>query len=53
MFARNFPDAPGIQTALTQLKQEGFVARLYEKWFGAPPPADSASVKVLDELTPN
>jgi len=48
MFTRNFADAPRIQAALTQLKQEGVVARIYEKWFGAPPPADSASVKVLD-----
>jgi polar amino acid transport system substrate-binding protein len=48
MFAKNFADAPRIQVALTQLKQEGVVARIYEKWFGAPPPADSASVKVLD-----
>jgi polar amino acid transport system substrate-binding protein len=48
MFAKNFADAARIQAAVTQLKQEGFVARIYEKWFGAPPPADSASVKVLD-----
>ncbi len=48
MFAKNFVDAPKIQVALTQLKQDGFVARDFEKWFGAPPPADSASVQVLD-----
>jgi polar amino acid transport system substrate-binding protein len=48
MFAKSFADASRIQTAITQLKQDGFMARLYEKWFGAPPPADSASVKVLD-----
>jgi len=48
MFAKNFADAARIQAAVTQLKQEGFVARIYEKWFGTPPPADSASVRVLD-----
>ena len=48
MFARNFVDAARIQVALTQMKQEGFVARIHEKWFGAAPSGDSASVKVLD-----
>jgi len=48
MFAKNFADASRIQAALTQLKQEGFVARAHEKWFGEPPSPDSASVKVLD-----
>ena len=48
MFAKNFADAFRIQTALTAMKQEGFVALSHEKWFGVRPPADSASVKVLD-----
>jgi polar amino acid transport system substrate-binding protein len=48
MFAKNFADAAKIQVALTQMKRDGFVARVHEKWFGAPPPADSASVQVLD-----
>ena len=48
MFAKNFADASRIQTALTAMKQEGFVALAHEKWFGVRPPADSASVKVLD-----
>jgi len=48
MFAKNFTDAARIQATLTQLKQEGFIARLHEKWFGAPPPQDSATVRVLD-----
>jgi polar amino acid transport system substrate-binding protein len=48
MFAKNFADAPKIQTALSELKREGFVAHAHEKWFGAPPAADSASVQVLD-----
>jgi polar amino acid transport system substrate-binding protein len=48
MFAKNFADASKIQTALTELKREGFVARMHEKWFGSPPAADSASVQVLD-----
>jgi hypothetical protein len=48
MFAKNFADAARIQSALTQLKREGFVAHAHEKWFGAPPPVDSASVQVLE-----
>ena len=48
MFAKNFADAAAVQRALTELKHEGFVARAHEKWFGTPPPVDSASVVVLD-----
>lgn len=48
MFARNFADAAKIQAALTALKQEGFVAKLHQKWFGAEPPVDSSTVRVLD-----
>jgi polar amino acid transport system substrate-binding protein len=48
MFAKNFADAGRIQTALTQMKQDGFIARIHLKWFGVPPPADSATVRVLD-----
>jgi polar amino acid transport system substrate-binding protein len=48
MFAKSFADAARIQSALNGMKQDGFVARIYEKWLGAPPAADSSSVKVLD-----
>jgi polar amino acid transport system substrate-binding protein len=48
MFAKNFVDAARIQTALTLLKQEGFIATLHRKWFGVAPAADSATVRVLD-----
>jgi polar amino acid transport system substrate-binding protein len=48
MFAKTFPDIAKVNQALTLLKKEGFIAKVHEKWFGTPPPADSATVKVLD-----
>jgi polar amino acid transport system substrate-binding protein len=48
MFAKNFADAAKVNDALTALKKEGFIAKTHEKWFGTKPPADSATVKVLD-----
>jgi polar amino acid transport system substrate-binding protein len=48
MFAKNFADAAKVNDALTALKKEGFIAKTHQKWFGTMPPADSATVKVLD-----
>jgi polar amino acid transport system substrate-binding protein len=44
MFARNAALADKVDAVITQLKQEGFVARLHEKWFGAK--ADAATTTV-------
>lgn len=48
MFAKTFADAARIQSALTLMKQEGFIAKIHLKWFGSMPAPDSASVRVLD-----
>lgn len=48
MFAKTFPDIARINDTLTALKKEGFIAKTHQKWFGTMPPADSATVKVLD-----
>ena len=48
MFAKTFADAGKVNDALTALKKEGYIAKTHEKWFGTMPPADSATVKVLD-----
>lgn len=48
MFAKGFVDAAKINDTITTLKKDGFIARTHEKWFGSTPPADSASVKVMD-----
>ena len=48
MFAKTFADAAKVNDALTALKKEGFIAKTHQKWFGTMPPADSATVKVLD-----
>jgi polar amino acid transport system substrate-binding protein len=48
MFAKTFADAAKVNDTLTALKKEGFIAKTHQKWFGTLPPADSATVKVLD-----
>jgi len=48
MFAKTFADIAKVNDALTALKKEGFIAKTHQKWFGTMPPADSATVKVLD-----
>jgi polar amino acid transport system substrate-binding protein len=51
MFAKTFADAGRIQSALTGMKQEGFIAKLHLKWFGFLPGPDSATVRVFDPPT--
>jgi polar amino acid transport system substrate-binding protein len=48
MFAKTFADAAKVNDTLTALKKEGFIAKTHQKWFGTLPPADSATIKVLD-----
>ena len=48
MFAKNFADIAKVNDTLTALKKEGFIAKTHQKWFGTMPPADSATVKVMD-----
>jgi polar amino acid transport system substrate-binding protein len=48
MFTKNFADIAKVNDALTAMKKDGTIAKVHVKWFGIPPPADSATVKVLD-----
>jgi polar amino acid transport system substrate-binding protein len=48
MFARNAPLADKVDAIITKLKQEGFIAGLHEKWFGAKAEATTTTVKVAD-----
>jgi polar amino acid transport system substrate-binding protein len=48
MFAKTFTDIAKVNDALSAMKKDGFTAQVHQKWFGTAPPADSATVKVLD-----
>jgi polar amino acid transport system substrate-binding protein len=48
MFAKGFADIGRVNDALTAMKRDGYLAKVHEKWFGTAPPADSATVKVMD-----
>ena len=48
MFAENAPLADKVDAVITKLKQEGFIAGLHEKWFGAKAEATTATVKVAE-----
>ena len=53
MFAKDAPLASEVNAVLTTLKEEGFIAGLHEKWFGAAPEETTSTVKVLDMPTLN
>lgn len=44
MFAKNSPLVGKVDAVLTTLKSEGFIAKLHEKWFGAPAEASTSTV---------
>ena len=46
MLPKHSPLTARVNDALSALKQDGTIAKLYVKWFGAEAPADSSSVKV-------
>ena len=48
MFAKDAPLAREVSDVLTTLKQEGFVAKTHEKWFGAAPEDMTSTVTVMD-----
>lgn len=52
MFARNSPLADEVDAVISQLKQEGYIARLHEQWFGTVP-AESSSTVVVTEMPRN
>ena len=49
MFAKDAPLADKVNTEITTLKNEGFVAALHEKWFGAKADANTSTVKVAEK----
>ena len=48
MFSRNSRWVEPVNEAISTLKEEGFVAELHERWFGAVPDAASSTVRVTD-----
>jgi polar amino acid transport system substrate-binding protein len=46
MFAKDAALADKVDAVITQLKKEGFIASLHEKWFGAKAEATTSTVKV-------
>lgn len=48
MFAKDDELASKANEVLSELKQEGFIAELHEKWFGAAPDAGTSTVEVRD-----
>ena len=48
MFARNSRWVDPMNDVISTLKEEGFVADLHERWFGAAPAAGSSTVRVAD-----
>ncbi|MEE4279144.1 MAG: transporter substrate-binding domain-containing protein [Halieaceae bacterium] len=48
MFARGSRWLEPIDAAISELKEEGFIAALHERWFGNAPAANSSTVRVLD-----
>lgn len=47
MFAKGSDLAVKANDAITELKQDGTLAKLHEKWFGAAPDAGTSTVEVL------
>lgn len=48
MFARKNPLVQEVDTVISELKREGYVAELHEKWFGTVAAESSSTVKVID-----
>lgn len=49
MFAKGKPLADEVDSIITTLKQEGFIASLHERWFGTVPAETSSTVVVIDK----
>lgn len=48
MFAKNSPLAAKVDAEITKLKQDGTLAKIHEKWFGAKAEPTSTTVKVSE-----
>jgi polar amino acid transport system substrate-binding protein len=44
MMAKDDPNLGKLNDALTAMKADGTLAKIHEKWFGAPPPAGSSTL---------
>lgn len=47
MFAKNAPLAKQVNDAITEMKTDGTMAKLHEKWFGKAPEAETSTAKVM------
>ena len=52
MFAKDSPLVGEATKAITEMKKDGFLAQIHEKWFGTQPDASTSTVKVLDAPKP-
>jgi len=48
MFAKGNPLAIDVNGVITELKQEGYVAELHERWFSSIPTETSSTVRVAE-----
>jgi len=48
MFARGSALAIEVNEVISELKQEGFVAELHERWFGSVPAESSSTVQIVE-----
>lgn len=46
MFAKNSPLQAEVNTVITELKKEGYIAKIHKKWFGFDAPATSSTAEV-------
>jgi len=49
MFAKGDPLVADVNRVIVELKQEGYVAELHEKWFGSTPAETSSTVMVTEQ----
>jgi polar amino acid transport system substrate-binding protein len=47
MFAKGSPLRDEVDTIIAEMKEDGTLAEIYEKWFGTPPEAGSSTTEVL------
>lgn len=52
MFARKNPLVQEVDKVISELKREGYIAELHEKWFGTVPAESSSTVIVIDGYEP-
>ncbi len=48
MFAKKNPLVQEVDKVISELKREGYIAELHEKWFGTVPAESSSTVLVIE-----